>query len=324
MTRGYVLSIAALLMASGCSSSNSSPHMVTITAECTAYGTATCGHLNACSPSGFKIDYASMTDCQSYQALYCAVNEASPNSGWTSSTIAACNTARSANNCDPVVPTDQTPCVFAGSAAAGAACYFSYQCQSRSCSGTSGGVCGTCDKIGNPGDACGGTTGTACPVGGECTKAGKCATLVGSGATCDLTANICVSGLTCVRASSTAKMGTCTADAATAGAMCNSDGVGAPVCNGGLGFFCDNTSVCQAVTSVATTMACGSMMMGMSYAVCQNGDECDNGLCTARLASGAACSIGHNPGCTYGYYCVATSAGNTAGTCKPLMPTTCM
>jgi hypothetical protein len=116
-------------------------------------------------------------------------------------------------------------------------------------------------------------------------------------------------------------MGTCTADATTVGAACDSAHKAMASCNGNMGLACIPTAAgstvgkCATITLAMAGQPCGAMgTPETGFADCTAGGMCVNKGCVAPAADGAACDSALGPPCLNPAKCVPTAAG-TAGTC---------
>ncbi|HTA93364.1 MAG TPA: hypothetical protein VK745_27490 [Polyangiaceae bacterium] len=317
---GSGFAVVALALA-GCGSSSSTG--LSADAACTKLADARCERVGTCNADGIQVRYGDLATCQSAQKAACMNSLAASSTGATPTTTSACADALPAVDCtdynNNLLPVACQP--VAGKLAAGAACAFSAQCQSRFCGIDKNASCGVCQPEPQVNDSCASLD--SCGPGLTCVAKGTvCASEdAKTGDACDADTP-CGAGFSCVGAkaattAAAAVQGACQPAVATTGAACDSKKKTGPGCDPAKGLACDPTSMlCIAAVVASAGQACdGDLTVCAAAASCVIPTGATMGTCVAAAADGAACDTANGPSCLTLSRCIVTGTG-TSGTCE--------
>jgi hypothetical protein len=320
--RSAFLTIAATMgLALACSSPSNGAPDITAQKACDDYFDALVGvACNATTPPDDEL-----TRIRALFDTVCQNSLALPGNGLTAGSLEACAKAVGATGCASA-NLDIPECSAQGSLPDGAACNESSQCQSGACSvastaadaGPSIPACGVCVPGVAVGQPC--ATGDKCAYGAVCAASGAgfactAVTYGDAGATCDLLAAGCKTGLYCdIQAKQCTSPGA--ADAACTGTQACSPpltcvaGEGGPVltcqppapaggacqidqdCQAGLGCS-PATSQCAAITWVAPGQTCSALQHCLvGFCPIVHGPGGAGGKCPTVISDGQACTRG--------------------------------
>jgi hypothetical protein len=308
---GAFLAGATLLLAAcgGCTSSNGSSSSGTdggggadVVVEagptaidaCTAFATAFCARLEACTPFALQVAYGDVNTCAQRGALLCIPALSANGATVTPTQMEACAQAVQAENCDEVLDNPQpSACDVPGTLPVGAVCGSHAQCQSTYCRLTAGTLCGTCTAHSG--------AGAQCQLDADCAASlicngGTCVGPAPLGSTCGAT-QPCMRSLSCLG-------GKCQPPGAT-GASCAS----AADCDAAHGVYCNTqTNKCAQTQVAATGQPCG-IVNGNAIA-CSGGDSCGKvvnyqGTCHQTAGDNAVC--GPDIACLPPAVCISTA-----------------
>lgn len=332
-----------LVAVSGCGGSQT-PAGPSIDDACSAQATASCAKRDSCRSNGVKVLYGTLDACVAAVKASCVANLGARGTGNTPTLLAACTTAIGGASCADWYTGNIDACQpKTGTLLLGASCVYSSQCATAFCSIATGSACGACAASPPVGAAC--ASGGQCGRGQICTNfkdpngAKTCQTASAANGPCFSNSD-CAYGTQCAGANA-AKMtpGACVAVGATAGTMCNRKS--GPLCDTSAALYCSfapamDNGMCIPFLYATAGQPCGYTagqgMSGSTYTVCASGSECilavgmSAGTCAAPATVGQPCDTDptKGPPCAQPARCVWSSAGGTAGTCKPADSSVCM
>jgi hypothetical protein len=267
-----------------------------------------CERLDECSGGALiKQRYGDMATCVTRQELTCEVGLTAPGTSATPASALACAEALTGESCPGLIDNNPVPeCTsHPGSAAMGAPCASSNQCQSAYCLVHDGQGCGTCTAPPSEGASC--TMTFECGYNQACpTTTGKCTTYVQLNGACSA-ALVCAAGLTC--------NAVCEVAVGTEGAACDPKQLTAPACDRNQGLYCDPMSMrCAPITYNPGGQPCNNVYN--TSQLCAANGLCVSGMCVDAVADGSPCNETKGPPCLNGARCVA-------GVCKVLDGASC-
>jgi hypothetical protein len=290
---------------------------------CTDVSSARCTRLMTCSPSVFSRRFSSLAQCVMGHTQVCLNSFAASQNSNSDDRLEACAAALPTQDCTTfladvtVGPCQPSP----GPRADGQPCAFAGQCSSAYCNIPAGSNCGGCAAQPKAGDACGdcGTLGLVCANG-------TCVAPLAAGASCDRMTAPCVSGTVCVGGGATT-MGSCRAQATTAGAACDARRRTAPDCSRDADLYCATGGTCMTAASAGQGMMCGQINGVLT--LCASGGCFGQmagmpGTCASPAPDGMPCDSVNGPGCQLPARCVGSSSdAGTSGTCQLAGATSC-
>lgn len=290
-----------------------------VDAACTAFATARCQKLDACTnDTGVDIRFGSAPVCVARYKITCIKGLQADGTGNTIAKTDACAAALPGASCDAFFdgPPVAECAVPMGTRPTGAGCITSAQCATAYCAQPSDLLCGACAPAPQAGDSCAATGdcgNLACAKNAEI-----CVSYGTAGVSCDKD-HPCHASFTCV-GSGGGVMGKCQVSKTQVGDACEDAATLATDCNHDLGLRCDDaTSKCVVYQYAAPGGFCGKINNGKT--LCTGGSECviPNGMvagtCVPAAADGAACNTKSGPPCLRPAKCVTGGSGS-AGVCK--------
>lgn len=288
---------ACFVVVSACGGTSDSSTFTVVTPQTIqAIATTICGRQAACLGTNiFKALYGNADTCTARQVAQFDLDVKSQGYGVSDSGAQACNAALVNVACADLLVSNVPPaCQFTGTLANGATCTADADCASGACYIDDAASCGKCGDRAALGADC---TNAECARGLKCSSTKKCTNgAIGQACTAD---GDCLFNSYCRNSVCTAPL--------EAGAQCvvNPSGADVPCNILGSSVGCipakltDKTSTCQAVTIgfAQSGGTCGLATTGGTVTVtaCDSSD-CTNGVCAARIADGANCTVG-GPAC---------------------------
>jgi hypothetical protein len=276
-----------------------SPSGPSVEQACSDWATAICTQQQKCTPFPVTVFYGDVPTCSTRTALQCKATYGLAGSTSDTSKLEACAQAYGSQSCaDFLGFVTPDACNITGTAADGAVCGNSAQCQSGYCKPQTNATCGACAERSGKLGAC--TLLTDCTSGNICSQ-GTCWPSVASGAACGAHAP-CGGTLACIG-------GTCQTPGAV-GATCAAQ----TDCDLDHGVYCDvATSKCAQEQTAPAGQSCGvvnsALVLCSAAASCILPDGGTQGTCLAPAMDGASCDTMMGPGCMAGAAC-------TGGSCK--------
>ncbi len=300
-------------------SSPSADAAVTAAMACMQIADTRCTKLQSCSANDLLRRFGDLQTCETRELLTCTEALAAPATGNNAAATVACNNAIASETCsDFFSKAPPSECITQDGPGSGA-CGFAAECTTGFCSVDNDALCGTCATQPLPGDSC---LTSGCGQTMNCVAAtNQCQVPVLATGACTKETP-CADGFTCVGAvAATSTPGACTAEVATANAVCDPAHKTAADCSNDDGLECDTvTKVCVAEVIVSAGMTCGPVNGVTTHcsaaATCVITAPATTGTCVAPAADGGACDTAAGPTCLTPARCIPATAGGTAGTCQ--------
>ncbi len=255
-----------------------------------------CDKLNECSPFFFAALFPN--DCVALYEDVCRDLDGLPGATVGPTDVLRCYEAYGRMSCDDlsyngVVPAE---CNLNGSRGSGSPCSNDTQCQSGSCS-TSSGECGVCEVLATEGQSC---FETSCAPELDCSLDSICVRPRHLGDACTIDAP-CSILLNCTG-------GVCSKPPGP-GAPCASDGV---ACDLFHGVTCNAEEVCETIDLPSLGEPCEGICEGGAYC----SDDTTPAVCVPAPGEGDACNAELGPDCSIPFEC-------TNGICARSDPASC-